>query len=69
MPGTLPVSGPSTPPARAGLTRQAAIRRAQIFAAVLGASNYTRMPARRRQTAADWHRDIDAPEFAGGCRG
>ena len=46
------------------------IRRAQIFVAVLGASNYTYVCATATQTAADWVGSIiDALEFIGGvCR-
>ena len=43
------------------------IRRAQIFVAVLGASNYTYACATATQTAADWVGSIiDALEFIGG---
>ena len=43
------------------------IRRAQIFVAVLGASNYTFACATASQTAADWVGSIiDALEFVGG---
>lgn len=43
------------------------IRRAQIFVAVLGASNYTYSCATATQTAADWVGSIiDALEFSGG---
>jgi transposase len=43
------------------------IRRAQIFVAVLGASNYTFACATATQTAADWVGSIiDALEFIGG---
>ncbi len=43
------------------------IRRAQIFVAVLGASNYTYACATATQTAADWVGSIiDALEFVGG---
>jgi transposase len=43
------------------------IRRAQIFVAVLGASNYTYACATATQTAADWVNSIiDALEFIGG---
>jgi transposase len=43
------------------------IRRAQVFVAVLGASNYTYACATWQQTAADWVGSIiDALEFIGG---
>ena len=54
---TLPVIDPST----------GEIRRAQIFVAVLGASNYTYARATATQTAVDWVGSIiDAMEFIGG---
>ena len=44
------------------------IRRAQIFVAVLGASNYTYACATATQSAPDWVGSIiDALEFIGGC--
>ena len=47
--------------------RTVEIRRAQIFVAVLGASNYTFACATATQTAADWVGSIiDALEFIGG---
>ena len=47
--------------------RTGEIRRAQIFVAVLGASNYTYACATGTQTAADWVGSIiDALEFIGG---
>ena len=46
------------------------IRRAQIFVAVLGASNYTYACATATQTAADWVGSIiEALEFVGGVPG
>jgi transposase len=43
------------------------VRRAQVFVAVLGASNYTFACATATQTAADWVGSIiDALEFIGG---
>ena len=54
---TLPIIDPST----------GEIRRAQIFVAVLGASNYTYARATATQTAVDWVGSIiDAMEFIGG---
>lgn len=57
-------AGPTIPVVDA---RTGEIRRAQIFVAVLGASNYTYACATWRQTAADWVGAIIATlEFIGG---
>ena len=45
------------------------LREAQIFVAVLGASNYTYAEATWTQTPADWIAShVRAFEFCGGCR-